>query len=431
MKTSAPTIPAILLKRVTLIFAIVVLALQAAVLPAYTAQAFNDPEQKDAFDLGILYFNTKEDEFCAQGAAGAGGPANINVDKGFSLGTDAKERRINLAKALMRDYPGLQPHQAAGIIGNFMQESGGPHLPPDVNQGGRPGPPAFKGGYGWAQWTGGRQRTFIDFAVVNGFMASRSVNATDAANYAYLKHELNTGYKSTITELTKQPTPTAAAVSFHATFEKSADNASQIGERGTSAEQVFRELNGEGGGGGGPAAGGGADGCPAAGGGGAGIVGANSFPLKTTKGAIDAQNKGMFANGTASKGGHPYTAYDILAPPGVPVLAFLGGTVTSVSQDRCPGRMISVFNPESNLTISYLHLSFGGHALKDEVVTAGQQIGTVGPASNGCGVAHLHIDAAQGNSRPGCSRLNCPPANASKFVDIGPQLSKTYDALPQ
>ncbi len=139
----------------------------------------------------------------------------------------------------------------------------------------------------------------------------------------------------------------------------------------------------------------------------------------------------MFKNGTASKGGHPYTAFDILANPGTPVIAFLGGVVKNPTQDRCPGRMISVYNKEANITISYLHLSFGNHAAKDDVVAVGQSIGVVGPAGNGCGTAHLHIDASQGDGRPGCSRLDCPPANASKFIDIGPQLLETYQALPQ
>lgn len=370
---------------------------------------------------------------CGPSSSIGGGPANIGVDKGFSLGTDPMERRVNLVRALMRDYQ-LTAEQGSGIVGNFMHESGGKHVPPDVNEGGRVGPPAFRGGYGWAQWTGPRQRQFIAFVTPpqNDYMASASVNATDAANYAWLKQELNTGYKSTITQLKTKTTPEDAAVSFEDTFEKAGVPA--LGPRMANARQVFNELNG--GGVGAPApgvpgqAGGGTSGCPPVGGGGSGtIVGEFAFPLIINKSGI--KNRGMFRNNTADQGGHPYIAYDILVNPGTPVAAFQSGTVTSISQDRCPGRLISVFSPQSNMTVSYLHNDFNNHVQKGAAVNVGQQIAVVGPASAGCGIPHLHIDAASGDRRPGCSRLNCPAANRSKFIDIGPQLFTTFQALPE
>lgn len=374
----------------------------------------------------ITHYNP--DAVCGGPAApGSGGPANIDVDKGFSLGTDPKERRVNLVKALMKDY-GLTGEQASGIVGNFMVESGGQQLPPDVNEGGRAGPPAFKGGYGWAQWTGGRQKAFIDFAVKNGYMTSAAVNGTDAANYAWLKNDLNTAYKSTITQIKTKTTPEDAAISFEATFERAGVPA--LAKRTASARQVFTELNG------GTSTSGGttttvAATCPAVGGG-ASIVGDKAFPLKTTKAAMDSKNPGMFKNGTASKGGHPYTAFDILADPGTEIVAFLSGTVTHIGEDKCPGRLVSIFNQEANLTISYLHMNLNAstHVAAGATVTVGQHVGVVGPPSAGCGVAHLHIDAAQGNTRPGCKRESCPAENAAKFFDIGPDLFKTYEALP-
>ncbi len=112
------------------------------------------------------------------------------------------------------------------------------------------------------------------------------------------------------------------------------------------------------------------------------------------------------------------------------MVAFMSGTVTTVTTDKCPGRMISIYNQEADLTISYLHMSMSGNAGLGETVTVGQRVGTVGTTAEGCTVPHLHIDAANGNSRPGCTREDCPAENAAQFVDIGPQLFTTFEALP-
>lgn len=378
---------------------------------------------EDRQNLSTPFYSEIIEASCS--SSGQGGPANINVDRGFSLGSEAMERRVNLVQALMNDY-GLTAEQASGIVGNFMEESGGKHLPPDVNEGVISGPPRFRGGYGWAQWTGGRQRTFIDFAVEAGYMSSSSVSATDAANYAYLKKELAEGYTSTIEEIKQTSSPEDAAVSFEGTFERA--GIPRMERRTASARQVFDEYQASSGGvgGDGSSEGGSVNSC--GGGGNAAIVDGAAFPLLTNKSGIN--NPGMFNNNDSDKGGHPYTAYDILVDPGVPVVAFLGGTVVRVTEDRCPGRMISIYNSESDLTISYLHLAFNNHINEGDTVEVGGHVGVVGPASAGCGTPHLHIDATTGDSRPGCSRLRCPPANSSRFVSIGPQLYQAFQQLP-
>lgn len=396
------------------ITAIVVTLLTIVSLTTPVSTLALTPEQKRVLDSGIYYFNTEENaDPCT--LVGSGGAVNVVVDRNFTLGTDPMERRINLMRALISDY-GLTPEQAAGPVGNFMWESGGHHLPPDVNEGQTNGPPRFSGGYGWAQWTGGRQRAFIDFAIENGYMVSESEHATDAANYAFLKYELNGSYAQTIEELRNQTTPEDAVISFEDTYERA--GIPRIEQRTPLGRQVFVEYLGS-------SPRGSLGSC--GGTGNAAIVGEHAFPLITTKGGIE--NPGIFANGTTGQGGHPYTAYDILVPPGTPVAAFLSGTVTRITQDRCPGRMISIYNEESDLTISYLHLDFNNHVAQGERVSAGQQIGIIGPAVNGCGIPHLHIDAAQGSSRPACSRNSCPTASQAMFVDIGPQLYLTYQAL--
>lgn len=413
------------IKTAFLILGCLLLALQPTTA---LADSFND-------NVILFYDPSSAVATCDLTGTGTGvGGGDVITPKGFSLGTEPLKRRVNLVKALMADF-GLTAAQASGIVGNFMHESAGTStvaktLPPDVNQGTTTGaPPKFSGGYGWAQWTGSRQRTFIDYAIHLGHMASASVRANDAADYGYLQHELRTGYKSTITQLKTKTTPEDAAVSFEATFERAGVPA--LTERKAGARQVFTEYNGGGSAVPGTPGAGDQSGCAPSGSaaGGATIVGNYAFPLAGTKKTV--KNPGMFKNGTADRGGHPYTSYDILANEGTPVVAFLSGRVIRVSKDRCPGRLISVYNKESNLTISYLHLSTSGHVADKAAIAVGQRIGTVGAASpNGCGTAHLHIDAARGEGRPGCSRLDCPAANASKFVDIGPQLFTTFQKLP-
>ena len=372
--------------------------------------------QKKVFYGKILAYDVDDES----GNCGASG-ANIDVDQGFSLGTGDAERRVNLMRALIQDY-GLTPEQAAGPVGNFMHESGGFNLPPDVNEGGTPGPPAFSGGYGWAQWTGGRQTAWIDgFAVPNGYMASRNEHATDAANYAWLKEELGASYTSTIPELKNQNSPEDAAVSFEDTFENAGVPA--LTERKANARQAFNEYNeSEGGGTGGDSPGGG--GC----GGSGGIVGDVAFPLGPTKSVV--LNPGMFADGTADQGGHPYIAFDILANPGTQVRAFASGTVNTLSRDICGGRLIGVYNAEEDFIVSYLHNSYSNHRGEGTTLQPADDLALVGEAELGCGTPHLHIDAMHGDSRDSCSRDSCSDEVRSLFIDIGPQLFETYQALP-
>lgn len=384
-------------------------------------------KQRAVFDNSIQFFNYKDHLVGNCNTFGTGPGTNSDVDRGFTLGplSDGKSRRTALMKQLIADYA-ISPVHAAGIVGNFMHESGGINLPPDINEGGRKGPPAFSGGYGWAQWTGPRQRTFIDFAVSAGFMASKTVNATDAANYGYLKKELATGYKTTIPQLKRETTTDGATRSFEATFESA--GTPNLPSRQAKARQALAEFSGnggnsnEGGTGGTGSAGGACSNGPVS------IIGGNAFPLKTTKRGIP--NRSIFSNGTTNRGGHPYTAYDIYAAPGTEVVGFIGGEVRHIGSDKCGGPIVSIYNAESNLTVSYLHLQPGSHVAQRNIIQTGGRVGTVGEKGYGCGTAHLHIDVAKGTSRPGCKRENCPPQNAAQFVDIGPPLFKTYQALP-
>lgn len=392
-----------------------------------TVYAQLNPRQ-DFFNLNDVIYYDDTDEACVLRSGNSGQPVS-QVSTKFTLGplNNAEGRQVALMQQLIADYD-LSPAQAAGIVGNFMHESAGTataarRLPPDVNQGETTGaPPKFSGGYGWAQWTGSRQTSFINWAVDNGYMTSKTVRATDAANYAYLRHELDSvTYASTITELRKQSTPEQSAISFEATFEKAGVPA--ISQRTANAKIAYNAFVG----GAGATTVGEGNACNAPAGS-AGIVGNVAFPLRGTKSVVN--NPGIFTNDTTDRAGHPYIAYDILADPGTTVAAFMSGTVSRISTDRCPGRLISIYNKESDLTISYLHLSRSTSTVREgDTVSVGQSIGRVGTTQEGCTVPHLHIDAASGTTRPGCSRLSCPAANASKFVDIGRQLYDTYQSL--
>ncbi|TXG76284.1 hypothetical protein E6P97_03805 [Patescibacteria group bacterium] len=368
----------------------------------------------------------------ASSLVGSGGAGSPEVPKDFTLGPleNGEARRVNLIKALMADF-GLTPEQAAGPVGNFMAESGGTHLPPDINQGIiRSLPPNLSdGGYGWAQWSYTRHRQFADFGVEKGYVPSKDVPYTDAANYAFLKFELTTGYTVTIDELKKVSTPEDAALSFEDTFEKA--GVVKPGLRSGNARQAFEEYK-KASGGTGPATSGGS--CGSAGN--AAILGENAFPLIATKSILTGPlgNAGwLFAKPNETQGGHDYSphVHDIYAPPGTPVVAFLSGTVSRIGEDKCPGRSISVYNEANDLVVWYAHLQFNEVVKVGDTVVPGQKLGEVGPPNAGCGTPHLHIDASKGKERGGCKRGSCPQSVRDKFVKIGDKLYALYQLLPQ
>lgn len=356
-------------------------------------------------------------------ACNTGGVASVGPS--FNLGVTAEERQAGLIGALMADY-GLTAEQAAGPVGNFMRESAGTEtaavkLPPDVNQGDTVGaPPKFDGGgYGWAQWTGGRQTTFIDFAVEKGLMSSKTVNATDGANYEYLKHELASSYKQTIPELKKQASPEQAAVSFEATFERAGDKA--LDDRKRLARTAFNSYKSIGGDALTPSAAGCSD---------VAILGDVAFPLQGSKKVVN--NPQMFHDGDADQGGHPYTAYDIMSDAKTTVVAFMAGEVNHFGSDTCGGRLVTIYNKEKNMTISYMHMNTATIEVKEgDTVKPGDPVGHVGdfPVSV-CGGNHLHIDAIKGSVRVACSRSSCPESSQKLFIPIGKSLYETYQALP-
>lgn len=369
-----------------------------------------------------------------------------DVPSDFSLGSDDSMRPINLARQLMLDF-NFTDYQAAGIVGNFMQESG-LNLAPNINEGKPPilGPPRFKGGYGWAQWTGPRQITFVDYAINNGFMSSRSDQANDAANYAYLKYEITaTSEKVAVGAVLATETVEQATAQWEKAFERAGKPV--LNKRIAYAKAVLTAMqNGKG-----------VD---------VSEIGSTTevdtdtgdiscepgntgpvidsvtfdsvvFPLRVNKG--DIKNRSIFANGTTSSGYHSsvysgYKAIDIYAAAGTEVVAFTGGVVRSVRPTGSMGGSITVYTESKGIHVYYTHLMPLSNVKVGDTVSPGTLMAKLVsvrqyPAIN---TDHLHIDAGPGATRGSCSASKGigGPACHDR-IDIGPDLYSAYQKLPE
>ncbi|MCZ8545083.1 phage tail tip lysozyme [Mesorhizobium qingshengii] len=110
---------------------------------------------------------------------------------------------------LMRDFP-LQVDDAAAILGNLGHESGGLATLQEES----PTVPSSRGGYGWAQWTGPRRRSFEAYC--------KRVNlnpALDQANYGFLFSELKGPYRKALDKLAAARTLQAKVKAFELVYE--------------------------------------------------------------------------------------------------------------------------------------------------------------------------------------------------------------------
>jgi hypothetical protein len=76
-------------------------------------------------------------------------------------------------------------------------------------------PIAGRGGYGWFQWTGPRRVAFENWCQQQGLDED-----SDAANYGYLKFELQGAYRSTVAALKQVDTIETAVNVFEQYYEK-------------------------------------------------------------------------------------------------------------------------------------------------------------------------------------------------------------------
>ncbi|MEM5383988.1 phage tail tip lysozyme [Paraburkholderia phymatum] len=122
---------------------------------------------------------------------------------------------------LQKDF-GLTTDQAAGIVANLWHESGG--MNSGINQGGRIGAPSSNmaddnaNGYGIAQWGGARKQGLVDYARQHNLDPS-----SEAANYGYLKQELQTSQAGAIAAVKGTNSAQAATQAFCNAFEQPSD----------------------------------------------------------------------------------------------------------------------------------------------------------------------------------------------------------------
>lgn len=159
-------------------------------------------------------------------------PASIGGNSSPLVGNDNAEKIFTY----LIDK-GLTAEQAAGILGNFQQESG---FDPAIIQGGQIAGPNYKPvnsiGFGIAQWTfTARQAPLVSLAESSG----RSVIDL-SAQLDFLWQELTTTHAHALSTLKAETTPERAAYVFHRDFEGSADSeAFVIKVRGGNARALY------------------------------------------------------------------------------------------------------------------------------------------------------------------------------------------------
>ena len=116
-----------------------------------------------------------------------------------------------IASDLMSDF-GLTLEQACGILGNIGHECAGFRTMQEI----KPIVPGSRGGWGWCQWTGPRRRAFEAWCEENGF----DDLSDDAANYGFLKHELETTERRALRHLKGTGSLADATRSFMDKFER-------------------------------------------------------------------------------------------------------------------------------------------------------------------------------------------------------------------
>jgi LAS superfamily LD-carboxypeptidase LdcB len=171
-------------------------------------------------------------------AADSGG----NMDAGdFKPGGPMHQKGAQIAKKLM-GMIGIKDYQAAGIVGNLMQES---DLVPDRIQGSgmKRGPLKLDGvtGYSYPQWTYiGRQKAFAKYMESKGF-DWRTKGATDALATGFLAQEFKASMSSRFTN-TKDVKSASNWVLFN--YERPADQgAREQQERAHDAQKVLEKMS--------------------------------------------------------------------------------------------------------------------------------------------------------------------------------------------
>lgn len=335
-----------------LIISLFACATAISVLGPHTVRALSE-EQKRVFDSGIGYFNVDETTFL------------LCSSKTNLVGSDNAEKIWNYMTT-----KNLTPIQTAGIMGNLQAESG---FDPAINEK-NPVVSGSRGGYGIAQWTGGRRVALENFAKDSG----RDVSSLDL-QLDYMWHEFQNGEKAAYEHLLKQTTVPNATQSFLDKYERA--GVRRLDERIGFANDALAQYGSNSA----PASSGGTSGCESG-----QVVGGYSLPVDRSH--YDEHPEWF------TKPHHDYAASDIPVPHSTPIYSMSDGVITSAPVGGACGKGVIV-DAGDGVQFKYCHGADGGAfpgARIGDQVGAGQQImfssytGTVQPP--GEGGAHLHLE---------------------------------------
>lgn len=182
-----------------------------SIIGSYSSGASSNDPVVDSIIASYEASLSADASFGGDGVSGAGGASAAPYSGGSGGGKPVADYFMT---HLQKDF-GLTRNQAAGVVANLWYESGG--MNPDMNEGMKRGAPTSNmgQGYGVAQWTGSRKREFLDFAARN-HMKPESVEA----NYAFLKHELQTSHADAIRAVKGTDSARAATAAFCRVFER-------------------------------------------------------------------------------------------------------------------------------------------------------------------------------------------------------------------
>jgi murein DD-endopeptidase MepM/ murein hydrolase activator NlpD len=94
----------------------------------------------------------------------------------------------------------------------------------------------------------------------------------------------------------------------------------------------------------------------------------------------------------ATRSGHTHQGQDVIAAEGTPIVAPLAGTVTWVAYQAAAAGHYVVLHGADGRDYVFMHLQDGSVAVaKDQAVTAGQRLGSVGHTGDASG-PHLHFE---------------------------------------
>ncbi|MBA3758259.1 M23 family metallopeptidase [Candidatus Saccharibacteria bacterium] len=313
-------------------------------------------DQQKALDSGVYYFNTEDPtEPCA-----VGGSTTL-------VGSDNAEKIYNFFVSR-----GLQPFQAAGIMGNMMAESG---LNPRALQPGGEGDQPINGrGFGLVQWTFTvRQKPLVERA-----QAANVLPSDLGVQLEYVLYELDEVYPAVGDDFRATTNVRDATLVIEDRYEIHAGPRQP--RRIQWAEGFLAQFGGNASGGSGSSSGGTA--CATDGSG--QVVG--NFSLPVDRRWYD-EHQVWF-----TKPHHDYPAADIPVPVGTPVYSMTAGTVTNAPNGGACGTGVSI-DAGSGVTFTYCHGSDGGSitgAREGDTVSAGQLIMHSANTGRSTG-PHLHL----------------------------------------